>query len=51
MLTVTRAVTGSWAPYIPLTPATGLVLAVAALTVGAVMIPARLMLRREPALS
>ena len=50
MLTVTRAVTGSWAPYIPITPATGLVLAVAALTVGAVMIPARLLLRREPVL-
>jgi putative ABC transport system permease protein len=51
MLTVTRAATGSWAPYIPLPPAAGLVLAVAALTVGAVMIPVRLMLRREPALS
>ena len=51
LLVVTRAVTGSWTPYIPLAPATGLVLAVAALTVAAVMIPVRLMLHREPALS
>ena len=51
MLTVTRAVTSSWTPYIPLTPATGLVLAVAALTVTAVMIPVRVMLRREPTLA
>jgi putative ABC transport system permease protein len=51
LLTVTRAATGSWTPYIPFAPATGLVLAVAALTVAAVMIPARVMLRREPALS
>jgi putative ABC transport system permease protein len=51
LLAVTRAITGSWTPYIPLAPATGLVLAVAALTVAAVMIPLRLMLHREPALS
>ncbi len=51
LLAVTRAVTGSWTPYIPLAPATGLVLAVGALTVAAVMIPVRLMLHREPALS
>jgi putative ABC transport system permease protein len=50
LLAVTRAATGSWTPYIPLAPATGLVLAVAALTVAAVMIPLRLMLHREPAL-
>jgi putative ABC transport system permease protein len=51
MLAVTRAATGSWVPYIPLGQGAGLVLAVAVLTVAAVMIPARLMLRREPALS
>jgi putative ABC transport system permease protein len=51
LLAVTRAITGSWTPYIPLAPATGLVLAVGALTVAAVMIPVRLMLHREPALS
>ena len=51
MLTVTRAATGSWVPYIPVAPAAGLVLGVAALTAAAVLIPARLMLRREPALS
>jgi putative ABC transport system permease protein len=47
-LTVTRAVTGSWAPFIPLAPAVGLVALVAALTAGAVMIPFGLMSRREP---
>jgi len=51
MLAVTRAATGSWVPYIPLDQGAGLVLAVATLTVAAVMIPVRLMLRREPALS
>jgi putative ABC transport system permease protein len=51
MLAVTRAATGSWVPYIPLDQGAGLALAVAALTVTAVMIPARLLLRREPALS
>jgi hypothetical protein len=51
LLTVTRAVTGSWAPFIPLPPALGLVAVVAALTAGAVLIPLRLMSRREPALA
>ena len=51
MLAVTRAATGSWVPYIPVAPAAGLVAGVAALTAAAVLIPARLMLRREPALS
>jgi putative ABC transport system permease protein len=51
MLAVTRAVTGSWAPYIPVPPAAGLVAGVAALTLAATLIPFRLMLRREPALS
>jgi putative ABC transport system permease protein len=50
LLTVTRAATGSWVPFIPLAPAVGLVAVVAALTVGAVMIPFGLMARREPAL-
>ena len=50
LLTVTRAVTGSWAPFIPLAPAVGLVALVGALTAGAVMIPFALMAGREPAL-
>jgi putative ABC transport system permease protein len=51
LLTVTRAVTGSWTPFIPLVPAVGLVALVAALTAGAVMIPFGLMSRREPTLA
>ena len=51
LLTVTRAVTGSWTPFIPLAPAAGLVAAVAAVTAGAVMIPLGLMSRRESALA
>jgi putative ABC transport system permease protein len=51
LLTVTRAVTGSWIPFIPLAPAASLIAAVAAITVGAVMIPLRLMSRREPTLA
>jgi putative ABC transport system permease protein len=43
LLTVTRAVTGSWTPFIPLAPAAGLVALVAALTAGAVMVPFALM--------
>ena len=51
LLAVTRAATGSWTPFIPLAPAAGLVLAVAALTAGAVMIPCYAMARREPTLA
>jgi ABC-type lipoprotein release transport system permease subunit len=51
LLTVTRAVTGSWTPYLPLGPAVGLVALVAALTAGAVMVPFGLMSRREPTLA
>jgi putative ABC transport system permease protein len=51
LLTVTRAVTGSWIPFIPLAPAAGLVTVVAALTAGAVMVPFGLMSRREPTLA
>jgi putative ABC transport system permease protein len=51
LLTVTRAVTGSWVPFIPAAPAIGLVAVVAALTIGAVMIPLRVMTSREPALA
>jgi putative ABC transport system permease protein len=51
LLAVTRAVTGSWAPFIPLAPAIGLVAAVAAITAGAVMIPYGVMSRREPTLA
>jgi putative ABC transport system permease protein len=47
LLTVTRAVTGSWTPFIPLAPAAGLVTVVAVLTAGAVMIPFGVMSRRE----
>ena len=48
LLTVTRAITGSWTPYIPLASAAGLVAVVAALTAGAVMIPFGVMSGREP---
>jgi putative ABC transport system permease protein len=51
LLTVTRAFTGSWTPFIPLAPAVGLVAVVAALTAGAVMVPFSLMSRREPTLA
>jgi putative ABC transport system permease protein len=51
LLTVTRAVTGSWTPFIPLVPAAALVAVVAALTLGAVMIPFGVMSRREPTLA
>jgi hypothetical protein len=51
LLTVTRAVTGSWTPFIPLAPAVGLVAVVAALTAGAVMIPFGVMSCREPTLA
>jgi putative ABC transport system permease protein len=49
LLAVTRAATGSWAPFIPAGPAAGMIGAVAALTAAAVMIPFRVMARREPA--
>jgi putative ABC transport system permease protein len=51
LVAVTRAATGTWVPFIPLAPAAGLVLAVAALVAGAVMIPFYVMSRREPALT
>ncbi len=51
LVAVTRAATGSWVPFIPLAPAAGLVIAVAALVAGAVMIPFYVMSRREPALA
>jgi putative ABC transport system permease protein len=51
LVAVTRAATGSWVPFIPLAPAAGLVIAVAALVAGAVVIPFWLMSRREPALA
>jgi putative ABC transport system permease protein len=51
LLTVTRAITGSWTPFIPLAPAVGLVAVVAALTAGAVMIPFGVMSCREPTLA
>ena len=51
LVAVTRAATGSWVPFIPLAPAAGLVIAVAALVAGAVMVPFYVMSRREPALA
>ena len=51
LVAVTRAATGTWVPFIPLAPAAGLVVAVAALVAGAVMIPFYAMSRREPALA
>ena len=51
LLAVTRAITGNWTPFIPLGPAAGLVAGVTAITVAAVLIPLRLMVRREPALA
>jgi putative ABC transport system permease protein len=51
LFAVTRAATGSWAPYIPLGPAAGLVAAVITVTAGAVMIPFWMMRRREPSLA
>ena len=48
LVAVTRAVTGTWVPYIPLAPAAGLVVAIAALTGGAVMIPFLGMSRHGP---
>jgi putative ABC transport system permease protein len=51
LVAVTRAATGTWVPFIPLAPAAGLVLAVAALVIGAIMIPFYVMSRREPTLA
>jgi len=51
LFTVTRAITGAWTPFIPLVPGVALVGVVAALTAGAVLIPFRLMSRREPTLA
>ena len=51
LVAVTRAATGTWVPFIPLAPAAGLVLVVAALVAGAVMIPFYLMSRHEPTLA
>jgi putative ABC transport system permease protein len=51
LLTVTRAATGSWVPFIPLVPAIGLVVVVAALAGGAIMIPFYAMASREPTLT
>ena len=51
LLAVTRAATGSWVPCIPAAPAAGLAAGVAALTLGAVMVPFAAMSRREPALA
>ena len=51
LLTVTRAITGSWTPFIPLDAGVGLVAVVTALTLGAVMIPFGVMSSREPTLA
>ncbi|HLK02306.1 MAG TPA: FtsX-like permease family protein [Streptosporangiaceae bacterium] len=47
LLTVTRAATGSWTPYIPFLPAAGLITAVIVLTGASVLIPFWLMSRPE----
>ena len=46
LLAVTKAATGSWAPYVPFGPAAGLGGAVALLTAAAVMVPFLAMSRR-----
>ena len=51
LVAVARAATGTWVPFIPAAPAAGLVIAVAALTGAAVMIPFYAMSRREAALA
>ncbi|MGH3253040.1 MAG: FtsX-like permease family protein, partial [Trebonia sp.] len=51
LLAVSRAITGTWIPFIPPAPAIALVAVVTALTAGAVMIPFRVMSRREPTLA
>ena len=51
LLAVTRAVTGSWMPFIPVGPATALVAGVAAVTMAAVLVPLLVMVRHEPALT
>jgi putative ABC transport system permease protein len=51
LLAVNRAVTGSWAPFIPLGSAAVLFAGVAALTAAAVLIPLQVMVRREPVLA
>jgi hypothetical protein len=51
LLTVAKAATGTWVPFIPPAPAAALTATVVALAGGAVMIPFHLMSRREPTLS
>jgi putative ABC transport system permease protein len=51
LLAVTRAVTGTWIPFIPLVPALALIAVVSVITAGAVMIPFAMMSRREPTLA
>jgi putative ABC transport system permease protein len=48
---VTKAITGSWTPYIAPGPTAAIIAIVAALTAGAIMIPFRAMTRREPTLA
>jgi putative ABC transport system permease protein len=51
LLAVTRAITGSWTPYIAPGPAAALVAGVSVLIAAAVLIPLKVMIRREPALT
>jgi hypothetical protein len=51
LLTVTRVVTGSWAPDIATGDALALIAVVAALTAGATLIPFRAMARTQPTLA
>jgi putative ABC transport system permease protein len=48
---VTKAITGTWVPYVAPGPAAAIIAIVAALTAGAIMIPFRAMTRREPTLA
>ena len=48
LLAVTKASIGSWTPFVPIGPAAGIVVGVAALTAAAILIPFGMMSRREP---
>jgi len=51
LLGVTRAQTGAWTPYITAGPAVTIIAVVGVLTAASILIPFRLMTRREPTLS
>ncbi|HEX6524760.1 MAG TPA: FtsX-like permease family protein [Streptosporangiaceae bacterium] len=51
LLGVTRALTGTWTPYITPGPAIAIIAVVGVLTAASILIPFRLMARREPTLA